>query len=203
MLRTVLYVIAGYISGSVLYARVFCSLLGKEDILQRSPDQNPGTTNAFVYGGFWCGLLTLLFDLLKGFVPVFFYLLGAPVRGKWQLSAVLSAPVIGHIFPAHSRFKGGKGIATTFGCLLGLYPYGLPVLLFAAAFIFLSVGLRISPHFYRIIWAYLGAFAAMTVCKVDPAVYLGFGIITAAVCLRMYLSKEEKEQFEVKLLWMR
>ena len=69
MARELLFLVCAYLSGSVLYARVFGRLFGK-DVTLGSSDGNPGTFNAFQNGGFWCGLLTLLGDLAKGFVPV-------------------------------------------------------------------------------------------------------------------------------------
>ena len=60
MNRYLMYVIAGYLSGSVLYARVFLQLFGKADEYRQSKDENPGTANAFAYGGFACGVLTRL-----------------------------------------------------------------------------------------------------------------------------------------------
>lgn len=201
MLRTVLFTLIGYFSGSILYANVFGTLFGKKEMYQNSTDKNPGTANAYKYGGFWCGTLTLIFDLLKGFLPVFIYLLSDEQNG-WGLIPVLAAPVIGHIFPIFAKFHGGKGIAVTFGCLLGLFPYCKPLFLFAIVFIFLSVCLRISPHFYRTIAAYPLAFFAMLISGVDPTVRFGFLIITAAVCLKMYFSKEERGRVKIRILWM-
>ena len=66
MNRYILYVIAGYLSGSVLYARVMCHLFGGEAALPDCKDGNPGASNAFACGGFACGALTLTGDLLKG-----------------------------------------------------------------------------------------------------------------------------------------
>lgn len=202
MAQASLFAFLGYLSGSVLYANLFGTLFVGKDLYKNSPDGNPGAANAYQYGGFWCGTLTLACDLLKGFLPVFLYLRFVPDRESWALALVLAAPVAGHIFPVFSKFRGGKGISTTFGCLLGLFPYGLPFALFAAAFIFLSVGLRISPHYYRTIAAYLVTAAGLLLLHAAPAVKIGFLMITAAVCVRMYLSKEEKEKIEVKLLWM-
>ena len=133
MFQILLFCITGYLSGSVLYANVFCRLLGKADYLERSTDKNPGTSNAFQYGGFWCGFMTLTCDLAKGFFPVYLY--SAQAAPEAGLSLVLAAPVIGHILPVFHRFHGGKGIAVTFGCLLGLFPHALPFFLFAGQFI--------------------------------------------------------------------
>lgn len=116
MSRTLCYVIIGYLSGSILYARVFEKLFHKENMIEGSKDRNPGTANAFMRGGFWCGVLTLCCDMGKGFIPVFFYHQGEMTQ--LGLALVLAAPAIGHIFPLFHKGRGGKGIATTFGSLL-------------------------------------------------------------------------------------
>lgn len=64
MKRAIFYTIIGYLSGSVLFARVAERLFHRKGAIEESPDQNPGAFNAFRYGGFWCGLLTLCGDLL-------------------------------------------------------------------------------------------------------------------------------------------
>lgn len=198
------FIVIGYLSGSVLYARVFARLFGKENIFEHSSDQNPGTFNAFKLVGFWCGVLTLIFDVLKGFLPVFFYI--AHCNGHQQavqgLSIVLAAPVIGHVFPLFFRFRGGKGIATTFGCLFGLLPVWQPLVVLAVFFIFFSVVLRISPHFHRTIASYLGTVIGLLLLKSVAAVWVGFMIITAAVLLHMLTSPREDEKMRVRFLWM-
>ena len=70
MIRDISYILLGYGLGSVLFAKVFCSWLKKTDVTQNTADGNPGTTNAFKNGGFLCGTLTLICDILKGFLPV-------------------------------------------------------------------------------------------------------------------------------------
>lgn len=117
------------------------------------PDSNPGTYNAYTYGGFWCGALTLVCDLLKGFLPVFLYI---RVSGGTPLGLVLvmSAPALGHIFPIWHKFDGGKGIAVSFGVLLGLAPNMLPVLTLALTYLLFSLVFKVNPHFYRLILTY-------------------------------------------------
>lgn len=191
------FTLLGYASGSVLYALVFARLFHK-DILTDSRDQNPGAANAFQKGGFFCGVCALCCDLLKGFLPVFLYLRqGGSGAG---LVPVLAAPVLGHVFPAWRRFHGGKGIAVSFGCLLGLAPDLLPVLIFAGFFILFSTLIKISPHFYRTLAAYICACAAMPVLGVGQPVCLGFLLTTLSVFFRFRLSQEKREKLEVKLL---
>lgn len=198
--HTIIHIIAGYLSGSILSARIFSALM-KKDILLYSSDSNPGTANAFTYGGFFCGILTLLGDILKGFIPVYCYLLTAG-NISLNLALVLAAPVIGHILPVFYHFKGGKGIAVTFGCLLGLYPVVTPAFILAFTFIFFSLIIRIIPHYYRTMAAYIAALIIMYFTDIFMPVLMGFLIICIAVMIRLFLSNEQKERLQVRLLWM-
>lgn len=202
-MKLLLFSLFGYLCGSIIFANVFRKLFRKNDMLERSKDHNPGTANAYQYGGFWCGTCTLCGDLLKGFVPIYLLTLSIPIFEMGpEYALALAAPVIGHAFPIFYRLRGGKGIAVTFGCLLGLFPYALPFLLFAVFFIFFSVVLRISPHFYRTIFAYIATFLALIVLKAEIAVCIGFFVIVLTVCFRLHLSKEERKKIKVGFAWM-
>ena len=202
MLRTVLFVCMGYLSGSVLYALVFAKIFQKGDILEQSSDHNPGTANAIMYGGFWCGLFTLLFDVLKGFFPVYLFMRygNAVEAGPFTTALAIAAPVIGHTFPVFYGFRGGKGIAVTFGCLAGLVPALEAFWVLVFFFIGFSTVLQISPHFYRTIFSYAFSLLIMFREIGNPAVVWGFSLITAVVLIRMFTSKEERKCLEVKLL---
>lgn len=197
MTRSCFFVVFGYLSGSVLFARIFAALLGK-DILGSSSDENPGTSNAFQYGGFFCGALTLLGDLCKGFLPVWLFL--QTEEALPLLPLVLAAPVVGHAFPVFYGFHGGKGIAVSFGCLLGLLPCWQPLAVFIGAFLFFSLVVRIKPHFQRTIAAYLAGLLLMALTHQARPVLLGFFFITSVVCLRLHMSKEPREAMQVQLL---
>lgn len=73
MTTVLLFIIFGYLFGSILFARVTAKVFHKPTILLDSKDGNPGTANAFKYGGFGCGSITLFGDLLKGAIPVYLY----------------------------------------------------------------------------------------------------------------------------------
>ncbi len=198
------WILFGYLSGSILYARIFAKLFRKEDMIEKSRDRNPGAGNAFMYGGFWCGVLTLTCDILKGFFPVYLFMQYEPELSPDMLSIafVMAAPVVGHAFPVFYKGRGGKGIAVTFGCLLGLFPFLEPFAILAAFFIFFSCILRINPHYYRTLAAYMCALIGMLLLVKQPMVLLGFAIIAVVVSSRMLLSEEEKEKMRIKLLWM-
>ena len=156
MIRTFLFFVFGYFSGSILFARVYGTLFNKV-ITGKSKDKNPGAANAFMQGGMLCGTLTLIGDILKGFLPVFLFLKVSGGAVGFGIALVLAAPVLGHNYSVFYRFEGGKGIATSFGCLLGLFPRLLPALILAFCYITLSVVVRISPHYYRTLAAYFAA----------------------------------------------
>lgn len=184
-----------------MYAQIFVKLFCNKDLIKISCDNNPGTFNAFRYGGFGCGILTLICDLLKGFVPVYLFAAGAGY-GPYVNALVMAAPVIGHTFPVFNHFRGGKGIAVTFGCLLGLLPIWKPLATLAVYFILFSVVIRINPTYYRTLAAYICSLVSLFFVSDIVETCIGFGLISIVVLLRLLISKEEKEQFEVKLLWI-
>lgn len=203
-MKTKAFVLLGYLSGSILYAKIFAGIFGKKEIIENSKDKNPGAANAFMYGGICCGTLTLICDILKGFLPVFLYI---NIVERSQLDSVgialvMAAPVIGHAFPVFYKMKGGKGIAVTFGSLLGLLPLWKPVVTLAAFFIFFSCVLRITPHFYRTLATYFCSMLYMGRYIEQRMIFIGFLIITIVVSIRMFASTEEKERMKVRLLWM-
>ncbi len=189
--------------GGVLFARVFSHLFYDKDVTVDSKDANPGTANAFTNGGFACGMLTLMGDLGKGFLPVFLYLnLGE--TSPLGLVIVMMAPVIGHILTPWYHFKGGKGNATSFGVLLGLAPYVIPLGLLIIAFLFYSLVIRVSPNFQRTIVTYVTVAVLMFVFVGDTsaAICIGFLGIAIALITKMHFSKEEREKTKVRFLWM-
>ena len=199
MRRALFFTAFGYLTGSILFARLLAALTGKE-IIAQSKDENPGTANAFQYGGFLCGMGTLLGDLCKGFLPVWLFLLEPEAAPPLALSLVTAAPVLGHAFPVFYGFRGGKGIAVTFGCLLGLLPVWPPFAIFVGAFLFFSLVVRITPHFQRTIAAYLVALLCLALTRQTQGITLGFCLIACIVCLRMHLSKEPREAMQIQLL---
>jgi glycerol-3-phosphate acyltransferase PlsY len=111
-----LFVPAAYLIGSVSSAIIICRLMGLPDPRQQGSG-NPGATNVMRIGGKKAAAVTLLGDLLKGLVPVYgAVLLAVPVE---VLAATGVAAFIGHLYPIFFGFKGGKGVATTIGVLLG------------------------------------------------------------------------------------
>ena len=106
-----------YLLGSISTAIIICRLMGLPDP-RTLGSNNPGATNVLRIGGKKAAALTLLGDFLKGLIPVIIaQLLGA---GAELLAMVGFAAFIGHLYPVFFGFRGGKGVATAFGVILGL-----------------------------------------------------------------------------------
>lgn len=210
MTRELLCIVLGYLSGSILFARLAAKLTGKEGLFDISPNHNPGTANTFQYGGFLCGMTALLGDLGKGFLPVYLYLSSGGDFDSFTLlkPLVLAAPVLGHAFPIFCHFQGGKGIAVSFGCLLGLFPLLEPAAALACTYIFFSTVLRVNPHSCRTFVAFTSALMLMLFRTQPPAILLGFAVMLMIVMFRHQtfrrrrFSTEPCSEWSVKLLWM-
>lgn len=118
-------VVVGYAVGSVNPAAIVARV--RRTDLRSIGSGNPGATNAARAFGWRVGVLVGVVDLLKGLLPVLLVdHLGAPVAA---LVAGLAA-VVGHVTSPWLRGRGGKGVATSLGAILGVQPvWALPVLL--------------------------------------------------------------------------
>ena len=115
--------LAAYLIGSLSFAVLVSRVMGLADPRSYG-SQNPGATNVLRSGNKAAAALTLLLDGLKGWLPVW-----AVVRygaayglGDGTLAMVALAAFAGHVWPVFFRFKGGKGVATAAGVLLGIEP---------------------------------------------------------------------------------
>lgn len=127
MLPLIIAIIIAYCIGSISSAIVVCKLMGLPDP-RKEGSCNPGATNVLRIGGKKAAVITLIGDLLKGFIPVF----AAKLYGfdTLSLSLITFAAFIGHLYPVFFKFQGGKGVATALGCLLALaWPLALAVTL--------------------------------------------------------------------------
>lgn len=115
-----------YLFGSISSAVITCKLLGLPDP-RTEGSKNPGATNVLRIGGKKAAVITLFGDFLKGAIPVL--IAKALEINTLGLALVTFAAFFGHLYPIFFRFQGGKGVATTFGCILALaWPVGLCML---------------------------------------------------------------------------
>lgn len=116
----ILFSVASYVAGAVPFGLLISRLAAGIDITRKGSG-NIGATNVARELGLKWGLLTLLLDLLKGFVPVFVYILLRPNR-ELEQSLVALAALSGHQFSVFRHFRGGKGVSTALGIYLALDP---------------------------------------------------------------------------------
>lgn len=118
---TILLLACAYLLGSISSAILVCRLFKLPDP-RTGGSGNPGATNVYRLGGRFPAILVLVFDILKGTLPVWVaYFFDQQAIG---LGLIAVAACLGHIFPLFFEFKGGKAVATAFGAML---PIGLPL----------------------------------------------------------------------------
>ena len=144
MTRDLLFALAlGYLLGSIPFGLVLTRLAGKGDI-RNIGSGNIGATNVLRTGSKWLAALTVLFDCLKATAAILLagHLFGGPFDDLAERYAAAGA-IIGHLYPVWLKFRGGKGVATLLGVLIGLQ-FWPAAALYAAIWIFLLLTLRIS-----------------------------------------------------------
>ncbi len=182
-LTGLLAVALAYLIGSLSFAVIVSRAMGLHDP-RTYGSKNPGATNVLRSGSKKAAVVTLLLDAAKGWLPVWCAVQWGP---QWGIGAGVVAWVglaafLGHLFPVFFGFKGGKGVATAAGVLLGIQPWlGLATL---ASWVLMAVFFRYSslaavvasvfaPTFY--------VFGADVVWPMDPAV----AVATVVMCLML------------------
>jgi len=154
-----MYVLGCYLIGSVPFGLITAKAMGAGDI-RKMGSGNIGATNVLRSAGKFGGAITLLLDVLKGFIPLVVAKSWWGI-GNWTLLMGFLA-IVGHNYPIYLKFKGGKGVATSFGVLIALWPdIGLIIL-----------GLWIASV---IIWRYSSLAALISFAVLPIIIILGEG----------------------------
>ena len=160
-LAPILAVLAAYLLGSLAFAVIVSRAMGLSDP-RTFGSGNPGATNVLRSGSKAAAVVTLLFDALKGFVPVLLVKLYGPRYGLGDATMALVglAAFLGHLYPVFFRFQGGKGVATFFGVVFGVHwllgvATGLTWLIIAFFFRYSSLASLVAavfaPTFYLLV----------------------------------------------------
>ena len=148
----------GYLLGSIPFGVLLTRMTGGPD-LRSIGSGNIGATNVLRTGRKGLAAATLLLDMLKGTVAV--VMVHAVAADDAVIAAALGA-FLGHLFPAWLKFKGGKGVATYIGLLLGIY--------WPAALVFCGIWLVVAFAFRY------SSLAALVASALTPAVIWYFGL---------------------------
>jgi glycerol-3-phosphate acyltransferase PlsY len=176
-LLSLLAALAAYLIGSLSFAVIVSRVFGLADPRSYG-SKNPGATNVLRSGNKKAAILTLVFDALKGVVPVLlvqFY--GARFGlGEGTVALVGLAAFLGHLWPVFFRFRGGKGVATAAGVLLAFNPWlGVATL---ATWIIVAFFFRYSS---------LAALAAAALAPFYQLLIWGAGPLAAAIVVMSLL----------------
>ena len=131
-MKEFLWIAGAYLVGGIPFGYLVGRMCGVD--VRTVGSKNIGATNVFRTVGKKWGFLAFFLDVMKGLLPT----LAAKAWGcaDWLPLAVGVACVVGHMLTPYMKFKGGKGVATAFGMLLGLMPalVGVAFLVFVVAF---------------------------------------------------------------------
>ena len=145
MLEVVGAAVVGYLLGTLPSADIVCRFVTRGRVDLRSAGSgNPGGLNAMKEIGTAWGIVVIAADVVKGVGAGF---AGMAIAGDAGGYAAASTAIAGHIFPAWSRFKGGKGVATSAGSCLAVFPAYFPVDVVVGV-----VGAARTRHPERTIW---------------------------------------------------
>jgi glycerol-3-phosphate acyltransferase PlsY len=165
--------IASYLVGSLSFAVILSRVFGLADPRSYGSG-NPGATNVLRSGNRQAAVLTLVFDALKGFVPVVLCLAFGervgltPVTAAW----VGLAAFVGHLWPVFFGFKGGKGVATAAGVLMAWNPLlavatlaSFAIIVFFTRYVSLGsiVAAAFAPFYQALIWGVTPALLALVI----------------------------------------
>jgi len=124
-------IVFAYLTGSIPFGVIIARAHHQD--LRTVGSGNIGATNVSRALGKRWGYICFGLDVLKGFIPTLLTLIViksgslqaglSPFIFLWLWLAVGCAAILGHIFPLYLKFKGGKGVATSFGVALGIWPY--------------------------------------------------------------------------------
>jgi glycerol-3-phosphate acyltransferase PlsY len=139
--ETLLFVLLAYLTGAFPSAVWVGKTFYKIDVREFGSG-NAGATNTFRVLGKKAGIPVLIMDVFKGWLAVnylsFLAVIPESIEHQFEIKLVFGiAAVIGHLFPVYTGFRGGKGIATLLGLLIGLHPIAALFSIFVFIIVFL------------------------------------------------------------------
>ena len=126
----------GYLFGSLPFAIWITRLVKGRDV-REAGSGHATTTNTIRQAGWIAGVVVLVFDIAKGFIPT--YLAMHYGNSAWTVPVAAAMVVVGHCWPVFAGFRGGMGLASSGGAILAAYPLAFPVGLSVLIFLVLVI----------------------------------------------------------------
>lgn len=175
-LNYIIALAAGYLLGSIQIAVILSRVMHRDDVRMHGSG-NAGSTNMIRVYGVKAGIITFAADLLKGMLGAF---IGLKLGGLYVGCVMAFGVVLGHNFPVFFGFKGGKGVAASFGIILVITPLigGITVVLgliaaavsrtislasLTGATLYVILTLSLSDD--RLLWVFAFALSSMLVIR--------------------------------------
>lgn len=178
--------VLAYLGGSLSFAVIVSRVMGLNDP-RTYGSKNPGATNVLRSGSKKAAAITLLFDALKGWFPVFAVGQWGAAHGLGPGTAALAglAAFLGHLWPVFFRFEGGKGVATAIGVLFGVSGWlglicGAIWLLVAYVFRYSSLASLVAAVLAPVVYV----LADGSLWRVSPAVTLALAVMAGLLVYR-------------------
>lgn len=174
--------VAAYLLGSIPSGLLLGKAYGID--VRKEGSGNIGATNLYRTVGRKVGMLTLMCDCLKGFIPVLLVTLSAMPAG--YAAWVGLAAFCGHVFSVFLRFKGGKGVATALGVFLALSPLSVII----ALGVFLVLVFK---------WRYISLGSIVAAAVMPPAVSLlgrGWAVVLVTSCIAIIVIVKHHENIK-------
>lgn len=168
--QLLLAAVGGFLAGSINPASLLTRAQGLD--IRQLGSGNPGATNTARALGKRAGVLVAVLDILKGYVPVVIFSLWSP-----QAGAVAGlAAVLGHVFSPFLHWRGGKGVATTLGVVLGMQPWwAVPMLIAFGATLAVTKRMGIGAVAGALVLVAIGVW--FTESRVESAFAIVLGLI--------------------------
>ncbi len=180
VLLTILFVVIAYFIGNISPSTMLAKARGLD--IKKEGSGNAGTTNALRVMGAKAGVITLVVDILKGVIAV---ILPQLIVGETCAMLCAIAVIFGHVWPVIYKFKGGKGVATTFGAIVAINPLlGLATLGVVVITVLISKRMSAGSVMGALLFPLLAFF-------IEPGFYL-HGLVLAAIVIIKHRSNIDR-----------
>lgn len=173
----IIFILIAFFLGSLPFSYWIGILFLNTDI-RKIADGNPGATNVFKTGKIMFGILAMVLDFSKGFLPVLLFS-NRVESGDFSLILLCIAPILGHAFSPFLAFKGGKAVAVSFGIWAGLTLWVAPAFM-GSVLLISTFFIKVKEDGWKVVFALASIAVALFFIKA-PTYYWGVLVLNLLV----------------------